>query len=123
METHHERIEKLLMLPDVLIVNLERFQTSRSGRTTMKNCADIEPSIVVTINETIYSLNAVATHYGPVANAGHYVTTLHKNSHWIDCDDEVVKSTKKAPTMGYLFFYDRVSEVPLGHGPYISLIL
>ena len=68
-ETHHERIEKLLMLPEVLIVNLERFQTTRSGRTTTKNCKDIKPSIIVTIDETYYTLKAVVTHSGRRANA------------------------------------------------------
>merc|ERR1712079_601450 len=97
----------------VLIVNLERFQKSRSGRTTSKNCKNIEPSVILTIDGTVYSLNAVITHYGRHAQEGHYVSTLHRNGHWIDCNDEAVKLTNDVPKMGYLFFYDRVDNAPL----------
>merc|ERR1712062_44067 len=44
---------------------------------------------------------------------GHYVTTLYRNGQWIDCNDEVVTTTNEAPKMGYLFFYDKVSDAPL----------
>ena len=86
--TFHERTERLLMLPDVLIVNLERFQRTRLNRTTNKNCNIIEPSIILPIGETMYSLNAVVTHYGTHAHKGHYIATLYKNGHWIDCNDQ-----------------------------------
>ena len=106
METHHERTEKLLMLPDVLVVNLERFQRTRSNRASSKNCKNVEPSIVLSVNETEYSLTSVITHYGVSANKGHYINTLYQNQNWIDCDDEVVQSADDVPRMGYLFFYD-----------------
>ena len=98
------------MLPDVLIVNIDRFRNPRSTRNGSKNCVNIEPSVILSINETIYSLNAVVTHYGANPRKGHYIATLHKNGHWIDCNYVVVKPANNDPRMGYLYFYDRVDN-------------
>lgn len=49
-------------------------------------------------------------HYGETTHKGHYITTLYRDGQWIDCNDEIVGVTNDVPKMGYLFFYDRVSE-------------
>ena len=114
LETQFEKNEEIVLLPDVLIVNLQRVQRSRSNRILGKNCTEIEPSVLLTLGNTIYSLNAVVTHYGRHLHEGHYVTTLWRNDQWICCNDDVVLGpTNEAPKMGYLFFYDRVDNGPL----------
>ena len=106
-KTNHERYEKLLMLPDVLVVNLQRFQKNRYNRFISKNCQDLDPSIILTLDESLYSLNTVITHYGKV-NKGHYISTLYRDGQWIECDDSSVETKNTVPMQGYLFFYDRV---------------
>ena len=98
-KTVHEQFEKLLMLPEVLIVSLKRFRKSKSNRTIGKNCSEIEPSEILTIDETAYSLNAVVTHYGKKTNEGHYTTTLLRNGQWIDCNDEKIRLSISIPKM------------------------
>ena len=58
------------MLPDVLIVSIERFKN-----TSSKNCMNIEPSDILKIEETLYSFNTVVTHYGSTARKGNYIAT------------------------------------------------
>ena len=36
---------------------------------------NIEPSDILKIEETLYLLNAVVTHYGSTARKGHYIAT------------------------------------------------
>ena len=110
VKTIHEHYEKILMLPDVLIVKLQRYQKNRFNRIINKNCMDIQPSIILTLLDTDYMLNAVVTHYGRTTHEGHYITTLYRDGQWIDCNDEVVRPTNNVPEMGYLFFYDRVKN-------------
>ena len=74
---------------------------------------NVDPSIILQLDQTDHMLNAVVTHYSETTHKGHYITTLFRNEQWIDCNDEVVSATNKVPEMGYLFFYDRVNDVPL----------
>ena len=50
-ETCHVKIEKLLILPDVLIINLKRF--NQTAGIITKDCKDIEPSSLLQIDETL----------------------------------------------------------------------
>ena len=113
MKTVHEHNEKMLMLPEVMIVNLKRFKRSRSNRVIGKNSMEIEPSIILHLEETFYSLNAVVSHFGTRTDNGHYIATLQRDG-WIDCNDTVVLPANGSPKMGYLFFYDKVSDAPSG---------
>ena len=99
-KTFHEHNEKILMLQEVLIVKLQRYQKNRFNRIINKNCMDIKPSIILSLDETDYMLNAVVTHYGETTHKGHYITTLYRNGQWIDCNDEVVRPTNDVPKMG-----------------------
>ena len=112
-KTFQEHHEKILMLPQVMIVKLQRYEKNRFNRIIKKNCMDVEPSIILPLLESEYMLNAVVTHYGETTKKGHYITTLYRNGQWIDCNDEVVTPTNNVPNMGYLFFYDRVNNQPL----------
>ena len=69
-ETIHEKQEKILSLPDILFVNLLRFKRSKSNTIIGKDCKDVEPSIILTLDETLYSLNAVVTHDGLTPSQG-----------------------------------------------------
>ena len=71
-ETWHDKYEKILILPKVLIVNLQRFKRGRSNRIIGKNCMNVDPSIILTLDESLYSLNAVVTHYGRTTNEGEH---------------------------------------------------
>ena len=46
-EKIHEKYELLLELPDVLIVQINRFQRNQFNRIIGKNCKDIDPSIIL----------------------------------------------------------------------------
>ena len=71
-ETLHDKYEKILILPKILIVNLQRFKRSRSNKIIGKNCMNVEPSIILTLEESLYSLNAVVTHYGKTTDEGQH---------------------------------------------------
>lgn len=36
----------------------------------------------------MYELKAVMSHYGDSAHFGHYKAFIHRNSEWLECDDE-----------------------------------
>ena len=112
-ETSHEEIEKAYFLPDVLIVNLKRF--NQIGKKIRKDCREVEPSTILQKDEIVYSLNAVVTHFGRTTQDGHYIASLSRNGQWIHCNDDKVISepNNDVPDMGYLFFYDQVREIPL----------
>ena len=73
-ETTHEKQEKILCLPDILIVNLQRFKRSKSNRIIGKDCMHIDPSIILNLEQTSYFLNAVVTHDGLTTSQGWHVT-------------------------------------------------
>ena len=113
-ETDHEHYENMIMLPDLLLINLQRFKTGKSKRVILdKNCTDVMPSDFLNLGGTVYSLNAVITHFGKEPHKGHYIATLHRNGNWIDCNDDVVRPANGTPRKGYLFFYDKLNEIPL----------
>ena len=114
METDHDHDENILMMPELLLINLQRFQTSKSKRVILnKNCMDIEPSDFLNLGGTVYILRAVISHYGNEPHKGHYIATLYSNGNWIDCNDDTVGPATVTPQMGYLFFYDKLNEIPL----------
>ena len=73
-KTTHEKQEMILCLPDVLVVNLQRYKQTQSNRITSKDCKHIYPSIVLQIGETSYYLNAVVTHDGQTTSQGCMIT-------------------------------------------------
>ena len=113
-ETDHEHYENMIMLPDLLLINLQRFKTGKSKRVILdKNCTDVMPSDFLNLGGTVYSLNAVITHFGKEPHKGHYIATLHRSGNWIDCNDDIVRPAYGTPRKGYLFFYDKLNEIPL----------
>ena len=73
-KTTHEKQEMILCLPDVLVVNLQRYKQTQSNRITSKDSKHIYPSIVLPIGETSYYLNAVVTHDGQTTSQGCMIT-------------------------------------------------
>ena len=85
-------------------------------RIINKNCMDVDPSIILTLDETDYMLNSVVSHYGRTTHEGHYITTLYRDGQWIEIDDHSVVTKHDDPLQGYMFFYDRVETQMIQHG-------
>ena len=111
-DTSHFLIESSYDLPDVLIISLQRFE--QNGEIITKDCREVLPSPVLQFEDEAYSLNAVLTHIGKDVYEGHYITSLFKDGRWIHCNDlKVSRLRNDVPIMGYLFFYDKIGQMPL----------
>lgn len=135
----HRRATKKFELwkcPDILVIHLKRFSSSRNFRDKIDVLIDcpvegLDLSNRVGLKEQdhglIYDLIAVDNHYGGLGG-GHY-TAYAKN--WIDnkwyyCDDssvrEVLDADKVITPAAYLLFYRRRASHPLG-GPHYERLL
>ncbi|KAI5838257.1 hypothetical protein DFP73DRAFT_575586 [Morchella snyderi] len=135
----HRRATKKFELwkcPDILVIHLKRFSSSRNFRDKIDVLIDcpvegLDLSNRVGLKEEdhglIYDLIAVDNHYGGLGG-GHY-TAYAKN--WIDdkwyyCDDsnvrEVLNADKVITPAAYLLFYRRRASRPLGGPHYERLI-
>ena len=138
----HQKSEELFILPSVLIINLQRFVQSTAvegndfqkrrksmrlaGRNNSadeniivyeKNCIKVEPSSVLILKETIYSLRSLVIHDGKTVEeeGGHIFTLLNTSKGWITCDDTKVSlPTRSLPIQGqqgYLFIYEKMDDI------------
>lgn len=134
----HRRAEKkfeLWKVPDILVMHLKRFSSSRNFRDKLDIKVDypvegLDLSTMVrdqTDGKSLtYDLIAVDCHFGGLGG-GHY-TAMAKNSingEWYDYNDSHV--SKKSPEAAvdksaYLLFYRRRQDSPLG-GPTLERIL
>ena len=141
LDKQHEVNEELLICPPVLIINLQRFKTEQRvnfhGRRKSlrlinnsqfqvdnvvsygKNCQDVDPSPILLLKETVYSLRSVIIHLGSDLEepGNHIVTLLNTSKGWITCNDTELSnpSTTLSPLgkQGYLFIYEKVDDPPL----------
>jgi len=135
----HRRAEKqfeLWKVPDVLVMHLKRFSSSRNLRDKLEvkvdypvEGLDMTPYVkdLSDGRTLIYDLIAVDNHYGGLGG-GHY-TAYAKNSvngNWYDYNDSHVSQVKDPESVvsksAYLLFYRRRSETPLG-GPTLETVL
>ena len=118
---HHRRKQNWLILPQVLIITLQRDEVSR--------LVEVNPSLRLKIEGITYELKAVIQHHGKCASWGHITSHLYnkRNDSWIECDDETVKApTHQGPKDGFAFIYDKLEEnedilvLPTGSGNHQS---
>ena len=140
-DKQHEVNEELLICPPVLNINLQRFKTEQRvnfhGRRKSlrlinnsqfqvdnvvsygKNCQDVDPSPILLLKETVYSLRSVIIHLGSDLEepGNHIVTLLNTSKGWITCNDTELSnpSTTLSPLgkQGYLFIYEKVDDPPV----------
>ena len=70
IKTNHERYEKIIMLPDVLIIDIKRFKRNKYNRIIGKNSMEIDPSIVLKLDQAVYSLKGIVSHIGTQIHKG-----------------------------------------------------
>lgn len=135
----HRRADKqfeLWKVPDVLVMHLKRFSSSRNFRDKLELKVDY-PIEGLDLSEMvrdqsdgkslIYDLIAVDNHYGGLGG-GHYTAFAKSssNQNWYDYNDTHVSQVKDNELVvtkaAYLLFYRRRQEAPLG-GPNIEEIL
>uniref|UniRef100_A0A1D1YQ29 Ubiquitin carboxyl-terminal hydrolase n=1 Tax=Anthurium amnicola TaxID=1678845 RepID=A0A1D1YQ29_9ARAE len=60
-----------------------------------------------------YRLMALVSHIGTSTHCGHYVAHVRKNGRWVIYNDTKVGASVKPPKdMGYLYFFERISDCP-----------
>ena len=88
---YHEKTEKIMVLPEVLIVYLKRFPRSLYGRSTRKNDTPVDPPNILSLSDqTDYFLRSIITHHGQQVNNGHVTVTLNTSQGLILCNDLIV---------------------------------
>ena len=70
INTNHERYEKIVTQPNVLIINMKRFKRNKYNRIIGKNSIEINPSIVLKLDQVVYSLKGVVSHIGTQIHKG-----------------------------------------------------
>lgn len=135
----HRRADKqfeLWKVPDVLVMHLKRFSSSRNFRDKLELKVDY-PIEGLDLTEMvrdqtdgkslIYDLIAVDNHYGGLGG-GHYTAYAKSfaNTNWYDFNDTHVSQVKDTELVvtksAYLLFYRRRQEAPLG-GPKLEELL
>ncbi|KAF8455303.1 hypothetical protein BGX38DRAFT_1267224 [Terfezia claveryi] len=127
---------ELWKCPDVLVIHLKRFASSRISRDKIDALIEF-PVEGLNLSdrigqkedgkESIYDLFAVDNHYGGLGG-GHYTAYAKnfENGQWYYFDDSSVTSvgnpTTAVTTAAYLLFYRRRNSKPLG-GPVFEKIL
>ncbi|KAI5786996.1 hypothetical protein DFH27DRAFT_528216 [Peziza echinospora] len=134
----HRRASKKFELwksPDILVIHLKRFSSSRMSRDKIDALIDFPiEGLDLTDRvgkkeegkELIYDLFAVDNHYGGLGG-GHYTAYArnYEDGKWYYFDDSSVSATnpeKSITSAAYLLFYRRRSSKPLG-GPLYERIL
>ncbi|KAI5779805.1 hypothetical protein EDC01DRAFT_754853 [Geopyxis carbonaria] len=129
----HQRASKKFELwkcPDILVIHLKRFSSSRSFRDKIDvqiqcpmeglNLGKRVGNGNTENKEHIYDLFAVDNHFGGLGG-GHYTAHVKNwyDGNWYYCDDGSVRSATASSVVSpaaYLLFYRRRSDKPLG-GP------
>ncbi|PWW77439.1 UCH-domain-containing protein [Tuber magnatum] len=134
----HRRASKKLELwkcPDILVIHLKRFSSSRNFRDKIDALIDC-PVTGLDLQERVglkeegkslvYDLIAVDNHYGGLGG-GHYTAFAKSwiDGKWYHYDDSSVREVSEQKVItpaAYLLFYRRRSETTLG-GPRLNRIL
>ncbi|KAF8466708.1 hypothetical protein BDZ91DRAFT_657727, partial [Kalaharituber pfeilii] len=134
----HRRASKKFELwksPDILVIHLKRFSSSRISRDKIDVLIDFPVEGLDLTDrvgkqndgkELIYDLFAVDNHYGGLGG-GHYTAYAknYEDGKWYHFDDSSVSQTNPSnvtTSAAYLLFYRRRSNKPLG-GPLFEKIM
>jgi len=95
---------KIARCPDILILHLKRFCSSRSKYDQL-----VHSPTILKVRDTQFHLTSMVNHIGVNINSGHYIATVRKDSNseeWIHYDDDkITKSTDFESPNGYILFY------------------
>lgn len=112
--------ERILKLPNVLILHLMRFQFSGSSSKLNKFVAFdkklvVRPSWLAsgcTQRNSVYKLVATISHHGKAISSGHFTAdVLQSSGKWLRCDDDNLYFVPERQVLSdrpYLLFYERI---------------
>uniref|UniRef100_A0A8C5D8X5 ubiquitinyl hydrolase 1 n=1 Tax=Gouania willdenowi TaxID=441366 RepID=A0A8C5D8X5_GOUWI len=124
----HESSQKAIFksLPNVLILQLQRFTTQDNNTVKEKRAIYLAPNLEIpkkfcnnATKSVQYSLVSIVSHLGPSLNYGHYICDgvnrqrRQSSESWLTYDDNVVTETPmqdvlyQRRTSAYLLFYER----------------
>ena len=119
----HKEVMDFNVTSDVLCVraNIMAYRGSGDNYEAVKMLQVIEPSNQIIIGNTIFKVKSVVVHNGPNLNEGHYYCYLKtSNDSWICCNDYDVDFAQEPSPYGYLFFYEKCSDVTPAIGSNIN---
>ena len=111
-----------IILPEVLILQLKRFQdddANRRGRAIIKNMTQVNVDSTLTLDDSVYDLIALVQHSGTTLRSGHYTAYIrntssrHAGSRWYLHDDEKTTLQREGnqflenTSCVYLLFYKK----------------
>ena len=76
--------------PEILVVNVKRFQKGALGQRWTKECRSIGFQPAMAQGGESYTLQAAVCHWGNSCHRGHYVCYQRRGAHWYKCDDAAV---------------------------------
>ena len=96
----------VLELPDVLLIHLKRFRSTRNSVKKITTSFDF-PLTDLQFHGQLYNLAAVVNHLGSVSS-GHYTASIFCNDQWFLCDDDkvsMIDSRSVVSSNAYLLAY------------------
>ena len=112
----HKEVLEFDVTSNVLFVRANimshRGRESENNYEGVKMIKEIRPTNQIIIGNNIFKVRSVVVHDGPNLNEGHYTCYLKTvNDSWIYCNDSRVKSVPTPSSYGYLFFYEKCSNI------------
>ena len=97
-----------LSLPDILMVQLNRFETLIiNGNLTFNKIEQyVEHPITFKLDNISYKLKSIIEQHGTTPQIEHYtVSIIDEHDMWIKCNDTQILFDAESPTMRYLYLY------------------
>lgn len=111
MRTYTTKSMKISMYPNVLILNLKRFDSQ--GRHIRAMVEISENLIFKSLGKNVnYKLKCIVNHFGSGLHSGHYMTTTCQEK-WINIDDSNIYSVQDKKSIltsasSYVIIYERI---------------
>jgi ubiquitin C-terminal hydrolase len=94
--------------PDVLVILINRYIITNSGRCS-KNNRNIIIDNTITYNNYTYNIFGIINHIGSSTSNGHYISLIKTDNKWFKCDDSNINNiTIDMPhnsSEAYMLFY------------------
>lgn len=109
--------QKLLDVPNTLVVTVNRFEYDVKRHHCRKNEVSIQPDKSIdltpytdTLQNVKYALRSAVCHHGRSIHSGHYTAFIHKDGHFakISDTDITLGSDSELFKGSYFLFYDRI---------------